>query len=513
MAVGSGRYDRRVAALVEVRGGAHDWAEAERRFEAHGWPVRGHRPRGAGPTRGVLDDNPDSRVYDVEIRLPGAARGCERGAAYRLAKAMKAARIEAYVLRVEAIVRDREAGSRWQVYGTAHRSRSPMPRWRRRVVRWVERLHHYDTGIQVFGGPRQALRLARADPAHGYDATARVAVRPLDERWRHPERYWGEEEGDRRLYAMAMWALGTAISAVFAFGCAGFARWFWSLATVLALLTTLSRGRRLYRTPSLEGAVIALVAVATVTAILLRPGSDDWAANARREAVIFLALLVVSAGLWLLVRQWTWGEWAAWVIPLLITLGTSTFLTTGSLLHALYADSLGLSPDDISVPSIWQLVATLKLLELLSLVMAVPAAWGYARHFHYARATPGEGFNGLLYVLLLIVLLGGSAGLALNSAQAAADRTTAAARQGLPPPPYFGIDPEWVCVEPVLPMAQLASQGPRLDPRSPYLSFGTTGDNAILWDRRAQKPVKIPASQVRLVPVQTATQRCSGVVR
>jgi hypothetical protein len=132
--------------------------------------------------------------------------------------------------------------------------------------------------------------------------------------------------------------------------------------------------------------------VGALSAILLRPGSDDWAANGRRHAFIVLVLLVVSAGLRLLVRQWTWGEWAAWAVPLLVTVGTSTFLTTGSLLYAPYADSLGLSPDDISVPAIWQLAATLKLLELLSIVSALPAVWGYARHFHYARDS-GRGLQ------------------------------------------------------------------------------------------------------------------------
>jgi len=506
--VRSGNYDRRVAALVEVRGGVRDWEEAERRFEAHGWPVRGHHPRGVGPTRGVLDDDPGSRVYDVEVRLPGASRGCEAGAAYRLAKALKAARIEAYVLRVEAIVRDREVSSRWQVYSTVHRSGRSMPRWRRRASRWGERLHFHDTGTQVFGGPRQALRLARAHPSHGYEATAKVAVRPLDGRWRQLSRHWGEEEEDRRLYRIFLWTTATAISTAFAFGCAGFARWFWCLVALVCLLNTVSWGLRLYRSRSAEGALIALAAAVTMTMILLRPGSDDWEANGRKTAVVLLLMLVVAGGLWLLVRQWTWGEWAAWVVPLLVTLGTSTFLTTGSLLHALYADSLGLSPDDLSVPAIWQLAATLKLLELLSVVMALPAAWGYARHFHYSRATPGEGFNGLLYVVLLAVLLAGSGGLALNSAKSSADRTITAARQGTAPPSYFGIDPEWDCVEPVLPVAQLASQGPRLDPSTPYLSFGTTGDTVVLWDRRAQKPLKVPASQLRLIPARTATQRC-----
>jgi hypothetical protein len=71
-------------------------------------------------------------------------------------------------------------------------------------------------------------------------------------------RGWGEEEGDRRLYGMILWALATAISAAFAFGCAGFARWFWCLVTLLGLFVTVSWGLRLYRMPSAEGILLAL---------------------------------------------------------------------------------------------------------------------------------------------------------------------------------------------------------------------------------------------------------------
>lgn len=43
------RYDQRVRALVEVRGGPDDWDEAQRRFDVHGWPVRGCSDAGERP--------------------------------------------------------------------------------------------------------------------------------------------------------------------------------------------------------------------------------------------------------------------------------------------------------------------------------------------------------------------------------------------------------------------------------------------------------------------------------
>lgn len=517
------RYDQRVAALVEVRGGDRDWAEAEGRFAARDWPVRGHHPTGTGPTAGVLPPDPRSRVYELEVRLPGAARGCERGASYRVAKLLRAAGLEGYVRRSERIVRDGETVTNWRVQSTAHRIPPPATRRGRRVQRWLELMRRYDTGARVAGGPAQALRLARTTIGGGYDPAARLTARPRDRRWRELSRNWPEEEAEHRLVAV----LGAALVFVLALSCAQggglLTRVWWYAVASCALAATLWCGTRLYRpaapapagaglrariTDRVRGAGFAALTAALMGVPAVRATLQEGA-QFRRQAAGLLVVLVVGAGLWLLVRQWTWGEWAAWAIPLAITLVTSSFLGAGSVLHALYADGFGLSSDDLQVPAIWRLAATVKLVVLFSAVLMVPAAWGYARHFHYGRATPGDGFNGLVYLLLLFLLLLGGTSLALGSATTAVDRTKSAARARSDTlPPYFGVQPAWTCVRPVVPHAELAGQGPPLDTGLPYVLFSAGSDTAVLWDPASATPLRLPAAQVRLTPAKSASARC-----
>ncbi|MHC8563879.1 hypothetical protein ACW23B_25105 [Streptomyces albidoflavus] len=107
-------------------------------------------------------------------------------------------------------------------------------------------------------------------------------------------------------------------------------------------------------------------------------------------------VVLVVVGLAMLVRQRRAGEWAAWAVPLAVTLAVSTLVAAGSLLHAFYADGFGLTPGDLDVPPIWKALAAVKLLTLTSLALVPPALWGLARHRHHFYATPGESFNFLV---------------------------------------------------------------------------------------------------------------------
>ncbi|MET9482017.1 hypothetical protein [Streptomyces sp. NPDC006638] len=489
------RYDQRVLALIEVRGGSRDWTEAERVFEAHGWPVVGHEPRGQGESAGILTADPAARVYRVEIRLYGASRRAERGATWQVRNAARTAQLEMYVRRADRLDRDSEMLSEWLAHSTAHRT-GPLSR----VARRLARAGVFDAGTQVTaGGPGEALRLARA----GLDGGARraVAVRPMDGRWKRPARLRRERQFDRR---MATFAIGTLVlsgSAAIAAEQAGVLRYFWAgvalVAGCVALLAggTSDRGRRLSNT------AIAGGAVTTVLGVTLRdPGMSG------ADGLRLLYGLTLVTGLGLLVRQWTWGEWATWAVPLAATLLISSFAGAGSVLHALYADALSLTPDDLDVPPAWQFLSALKLVALLLPVLLVPAVWGLAKHYHYV--VPGERFSGLMYVTILVAFLVAGGSFALDSAETAASRTEKAARQGREAPHYFGVEPAWTCVEPTVPLASLSGEGPRLDPARPYLAFGVAGGNAVLWDRRSGGPLKVPAEKVRLVPATSAEARC-----
>ncbi|WP_086770756.1 hypothetical protein [Streptomyces bobili] len=502
------RYDQRVRAFVEVCGGPDEWQEAERRFDAHGWPVRGFHSEGEGPLAAALEQDPGARVYEVEVRLFGAAKGCDRGAADRLRKVMRAARVEAYVRRAEPLQRDREVLSNWRVFSTDHRHPGGHPRWRRLLLRRAVLLGRYDIDGIVSGTPRQALRLARAE-RFGRAAPAAVAVRPLDGRWRDSVRYWREEEFERRLFRLVFWALLPAAALVFASGAIGLAQWIWVLVACLGVSRTVRAGSELYRKSRPADVGLALLLVVLFTAMGLGVFDSEGTGWTPEQIVVTATVIGVIAGLRLLVRQWTWGEWVAWVVPLVATLAISSFVAAGSVLHALYADGLSLSPDDLAVPPIWQVLAGVKLLMMFSLVMVLPAWWGFARHRHHGYAAPGDGFNIVLYVSVLLLMLGGATVQALQSAKAAVNRTVAAAERGEEPPSYFGVEPAWTCVKPIVELDRLSGEGPPLNPRTPYLSFGISGDDAVLWGRSAESPVKIPASQIWMKPAESGTAPCA----
>ncbi|WP_328928103.1 hypothetical protein OG429_28600 [Streptomyces sp. NBC_00190] len=76
-------------------------------------------------------------------------------------------------------------------------------------------------------------------------------------------------------------------------------------------------------------------------------------------------------------------------------------------------------------------------------------------------------------------------------------------------PSYFGVEPEWTCVEPTVLAAKLSSRGGVLRPERPYISFGEAGGTVSLWDEPAGKALQMPAEQVRLVPAADGRVRCT----
>lgn len=497
------RYDQRVRVFVEVRGGQDDWQEAEDRFARHGWPVRAHHPAGQGPLGAAVAADPDSRVYEIEVRLFGIAEGCDRGAAERVRKVARAARLEAYVLRAEHMHRDRETRSRWRVIDAERRRRALRSPWRRHVAAWALTRGSYDVGGIVTGTARQALRLARAGHA---TAPSGVAVRPLDGMWKDSVRRWPEEEGERRAVHAVAWALVPAVALVCAAHAVPASRWFWGVLAGAGVLGAARAGRRLFPDGSRTGAVLLLVVSGFFTAAGLGlAGSDGWTPSGVFYTVLVLG---VVAGLWLLVRQWTWGEWIGWAVPLVITLLVSSFVAAGSVLHVLYADELDLSSSDLDVPPVWQFLASLKLVSMLAYVLVVPAWWGVARHRHHSYATPGERTNIVLHALFFVALLAITGSLALDSASEAAKRTKAAAERGADPPAYFGIEPSWTCIRTTAAPGSLPGEGPALEPDRPYLLINVAGDTVVLWDQVADEPVKLPANKAWLTPAEGGRGSC-----
>lgn len=374
------RYDQRVLVLVEVRGEQRDWDEAERVFDQRGWPVVTGFTRGEGASRGVLREAPSARLYSVEVRFFGARnRRTERAAAWRVERLARAAGLEMYARRCELVDRDREQLTGWRAHTVDHRPpRAPAPRprtWMARLSRAAavsrarisERCGYHDTGMVVTGTASEARRLSRMNLPGGSAPGAAVDVRPFYGRERShivPRR---EEDGWRRTFRVVVWLIAMAFCAAVARQHSGVRAWAWAGIAVLCFAGGARLAYGLFAVGGRVGSLLVCGVMAVyLLAVSLGAGPGDGRGWAPVEMLSVFAVTATVGGIWLLVRQWTWGEWLAWAAPLVFTAAVSFVVASGSVLHALYADSLGVTPDDLDVPGIWQAASAVKLLSLLS---------------------------------------------------------------------------------------------------------------------------------------------------
>lgn len=517
------RYDQRVLVLVEVRGGQHDWDKAERAFDEQGWPVITSFVRGEGASQGVLRADASARMYSVEVRFFGARnRRTGRAAAWQVERLARRKRLEMYARRPEPMDRDREQLTAWWVHTVAHRPpRIPHPRpltavarLRRSLAvawaRFMERRGYYDTGTVVTGTASEARRLSRMDltggSAPGPATDVRVASGGVGSHivLRRQDDFRG------RLYRLGAWLLAMAFCAVVARHQSGVRTWVWAGAAVLCFLVGARLARGLFASGGRAGSLVAWgVAAAFALAFFLGGDFGDSRGWTPVQMLSVFAFLATAGGIWLLVRQWTWGEWLAWAVPLAFAAVTSLVLSSGSVLHAMYADSLDLTPADLDVPAIWQATSAVKLLGLLSFVLFVPALWGIAKHVHVPGVSPVDRYRVPSYVITQVVAVLLCGGWVLDSVGGAVKDFRTAAVQKAELPSYFGVEPEWTCIEPTVPAAKLSSRGGVLRPERPYISFGEAGGTVSLWDESADKSLQMPAEQVRLVPVADGQVRCT----
>lgn len=273
------RYDQRVRAFVGVRGGEADWELAGERFAAHGWPVRDSAPAGAGPLGDAVEARPESRVYEIEVRLPGIAKGADLGAARRVAKALRAARLEGYVRRAEVLHRDRERPSYWRAVDTSAR---PRPAGSALAHTWYRvrlGLGLADREALLHAESAQALWLARA--GRGADALL-TGVRPLDGRWRQPVGSLPEELVERRLWAFFLWALAAAGTLPFLAGRSGWPLAFWLVVSGICVMGTLRAGARL-GSPRRLGDMVLAIFVLVFFALVVTGGSAENRSGAPRS--------------------------------------------------------------------------------------------------------------------------------------------------------------------------------------------------------------------------------------
>ncbi|MER7830347.1 NnrS multi-domain protein [Streptomyces sp. NPDC095602] len=514
------RYDQRVLTLVEVRGPERDHDEARQWFEQRGWPVLDSWPCGEGPTAGVLRTRADSVVFLVEVRFFGARNGrTGQAAAWRVEGLARTAKLQMYVRRTELVDPDRELLPHWRVVTVRHRPTPPrVPRTRAAVVRFrwlalrtrvMESAGRYDTGEFASGTPSEARRLARTALEPGAPA-AEVDVRPTDRRGRAGRPLDREEQIERGVLRFAPWLLLGVLTTVVARQAHGGAVVFWLIAAGSLLAAFLLAG---HMSPHRKGeGRLACVVAAALLALLVHTDylSGTSAALTPVQALVTGATLFTITGCYLLVRQWSWGDWLTWGAPLAGSLVISGVVASGSVLHAFYADGLDLNPRDLDVPGLWQAASALKLLSFLALVLLAPAAWGMLKHCH--RIRPRDGSNVAMYALFLVAIVVSVGSLAAQSAATAAEATKEAARDRRAAPQYFGVKPKWTCVRPVVPADRLPTDGGALTASArPYLLISVAGGNAVLWDAEATPDpgaFKVPANRVQLVPAPSPTADC-----
>ncbi|MFJ4342413.1 hypothetical protein [Streptomyces sp. NPDC088915] len=508
------RREQRVWTLVEVRGGPAGWAAAEEVWTRHSWNYRDEGTLGTGLTSGLSAD-PTRKAFRVEVRTPGALSRAENEAEWLVMSLARTHAIEMYPRKQAALDRDREVLARWRVHTTEHRPVRPdlelssRPErwalwWHRTTARWSERLGRYDTGEIVSGPKDEASVLARIGREPDEELRAGVDVRPLDGRDGSRAVLRREEDQDRRLRWLAVGLITTETLTVLAGSSDGALFWVWAVCTAAAFCVMVTMGGRLHRTGG-EAAGRVVVACVTLFVMVTALGwgpfglSSGDSGMTRGQALLGPLFLFVGVGIGLLARRWAGNGPIVWVGPAVLTVSIPVLAVLGKILHWAYRDELDLEADGAEASGLWEAASALKLLTLLSMFLLVPAAWAVARHYHLVRSGGRTAALGFGLTALILVLEAGMLG--LQSPKHAADALKRAAVDGRTPPPYFGIEPEWMCLQPTVSRSELNTKGGVLRPERPYIVFGEGQGGVVVWNVAADGAMTIPSDQVRTVPV------------
>ncbi|GAA3077456.1 hypothetical protein GCM10020254_21920 [Streptomyces goshikiensis] len=248
-----------------------------------------------------------------------------------------------------------------------------------------------------------------------------------------------------------------AFAVVFLKEAGGPARWLWIAVGCACLARALLVATRFYE----AGGRLFGFSCGCLTALLflvLAYWAPGWTPA---QLLLCAGMAVTPVGIWLLVRQWTtWSEWLTATVPLAVTLATGLVVASGSVLHGLYGDGLDLTQEELDVPGLWQVAAGLKLIAYLALGLLGPALWGDREapppRVHPARRVPER--DHLRPPLRTGPRLAGGPG----RGQRGAGRGPHQGRRRAAPrgaPRTSGVRPEWVCVRPTVPTAELNSEG------------------------------------------------------
>ena len=504
-----------VVTLLEIQGGPAKWERVEQHFREAAWSYRTPSAKERRVARRAFGSDPaDSRFLWVDIPVIGSLWRAVRDASWAVAEVCRTTRVVVYDRVLWRDDSDRTMQPGWQAHSTQARTWATMPphapSWSKPV--WWLRKTLYNSAVWT-GVFDERLRVNASRSATVDDLVREmttppaVDLRPLDGRGRPGAVQHGENALNRALNII----IGLLFTAGFLLALARHATPLgiavcWSaalLSTGVAAWTGIKLPLARTRPRSALGVLMMAAPAAFFT--LGIPGVTTGATTATVAGMA--AGFYYFVGLVLLGRRWKWQVLIAGVVPLIATLAVATLPLTSRFLHDIYADELSLTPAETSVSSIWRLVAAVKLLwPSLGALLAIAAAWGIMRYFHFIRPRSVPAATMATFAVVVALVMTASA--APHSPKTAADKLKQAAVRGTDPPPYFGITPEWTCVTPTIPKAQLTEKGGTLNAAKPYVSFGVADGQVTLWNPATAQPLRVPADQVRLTPRPHKADTC-----
>jgi hypothetical protein len=225
----------------------------------------------------------------------------------------------------------------------------------------------------------------------------------------------------------------------------------------------------------------------------------DTGDGAVRRALLTIAAFGFGLGAWHLLRS-PLRRTAAWLLPLALSVSVPLAAVLGRITHGAYLGEFDLPVDAVDRDPLADAVAAVEPVALILLsALIVLGLAGWATYFFI------EGFIPLAVLAILATSLSGISS-AIDTGREEAQRAIAAAQAQENVPSFLGIEPSWVCAQPV--NGSIPTTGGRLPTTRPVLWLGDTGDRAALWDPTDETSVRLVLSDAVLLEVPAQTASC-----
>ncbi|MFE2295825.1 hypothetical protein [Streptomyces sp. NPDC059452] len=511
------KSDQRAIAVVELLGTTTECDDFEQALAERRWPVL---QKEGGPATAMTAR---TTRYVLECRFPGSRVNARRGARERIEVVGDELQLDLNVEVTDLVVRDPEARPDWFAYERPAADDPPAnpptrrARWRRRVRRWcAERLAPYRTGRHISAPSRSraeelATRMLPGAVAPSPRVTVRRSIGAADP---DPGAVIGRRRRETREMvklchaAAALMIMSSLIARLWPQGLAAW--WVLGVVSVAALglaahwLTRIMPGQP----GAALGTALALGVAMAAFGTMIEASGGSGGPSGALGLVLVAAGYAVFTGIRLLVRQWTWRVVAPWLLPAVLPLVLGFFPSLGLGLHALYLDAFGLNLEDVEIPRLWQLIATVRLGLAVNLWLIALAGLGYLQHLHWCVRDRWPAYT-LLGFFALLLLWTGVWSLGLETAARAGNDAVRAAASRQAVDAYYGIAPQWVCVRPIGPADRVHVDGGEFHPSRPYVKIGDAAGTAVLWDPAEKGALKMPMNKLRIVPVDEPPEKCA----